>query len=91
MSTIKAGNEYERLREEPALTNKRHSVGQQQNGAYLFPDVETFGFRIGKRLFFVPARRSRDCAEAYIMYAAQAIPQIDTAGAEKSPFRTETN
>ncbi len=25
------------------------------------------------------------------MYVAQAIPQIDTAGAEKSPFRTETN
>ncbi len=24
------------------------------------------------------------------MYVAQAIPQIDTAGAEKSPFRTET-
>jgi len=25
------------------------------------------------------------------MYVAQAIQQIDTAGAEKSPFRTETN
>ena len=24
------------------------------------------------------------------MYVAQAIPKIDTAGAEKSPFRTET-
>ncbi len=25
------------------------------------------------------------------MYVAQAIPQIDKAGAEKSPFRTETD
>ncbi len=29
-----------------------------------------------------------DCAEACIMYVAQAIPQIDAAGAEKRPFRT---
>src|SRR5512137_1079607 len=54
------------------------------------PDAETIGFLTGKRLFFVLARRSRDCAEAYIMYVAQAIPKIDTARAEKSPFRTET-
>ncbi len=55
------------------------------------PDAETFGFRIGKWLFFVLARRSRCFAETYIVYVAQAIPQFNTARAEKSPFRTETN
>ncbi|MBA4391479.1 MAG: hypothetical protein C0399_11160 [Syntrophus sp. (in: bacteria)] len=40
--------------------------------------------------FFVLARKSRDCAEAHYVYAAQAKPQIDTARAEKNPFRTET-
>jgi hypothetical protein len=55
------------------------------------PDVEIIGFLIGKEGFFVLARRSRDCAEAYFTYVAQAIPQIDTARAEKSPFRMETD
>ena len=31
-----------------------------------------------------------DCAEACFTYVAHAIPQIDTAGPEKSTFRTET-
>jgi len=31
-------------------------------------------------------RKSRDCAEAYAMYAAQEIPQIDTEIAQKGHF-----
>ena len=31
-----------------------------------------------------------DCAEAYTMYAAQEIPQIDAEIAQKGHFRMET-
>jgi hypothetical protein len=47
-------------------------------------------FRIVKEVFFVLARKSRDCAEAYNMYAAQEKPQIDDARAEKNPLLAET-
>jgi hypothetical protein len=60
----------------------------------MFPEAseqETVRFRIRKEGFFVLARKSRDCAEAYFMYAAQAKPQIDAARAENNPFWTETN
>ncbi len=37
------------------------------------------------------ARKSRACAEAYLLYAAQENPKIDTAKAEKGTFRMETS
>jgi hypothetical protein len=39
---------------------------------------------------WMPRVKSRDCAEAYIMYVAQAIPQIDAEIAEKGHFWMET-
>ena len=48
----------------------------------------SFEFRNEK--FSARSRRSRDCAEAYRLYAAQEIPQIDTEIAEKSHFWIET-
>jgi len=36
--------------------------------------METIGSRTGKEGFFVQARKSRVCAEAYNMYAAQEKP-----------------
>jgi hypothetical protein len=47
-------------------------------------------FRFGKEGFFVQARKSRDCAEAYIG-TPQASPKIDAAWAEKNPFLMETH
>ena len=47
-------------------------------------------FLFGKEAFFVLARKSRGCAEAYIGYAAQGTSKIDTARAEKDPFRAKT-
>jgi hypothetical protein len=55
------------------------------------PNKKLFGSRTGKEEFFVPARKSMACAEAYNMYAAQERPQTDADGAEKDPFRTGTN
>jgi hypothetical protein len=40
---------------------------------------------------FARSRKSRDCAEAYIGYVTQAIPQIDAEIAKKSHFWMETN
>ncbi|MEN6620225.1 MAG: hypothetical protein ABFD50_01555 [Smithella sp.] len=48
-------------------------------------------FRAGKKIFFVQAKRSIFFAETYTRYVAQVMQQINTAGAEKSPFRMETN
>jgi len=47
-------------------------------------------FQIRNEGFFASSRRSRDCAEAYVQYAAQEIPQIDDEIAEKGHFRMET-
>ena len=41
--------------------------------------------------FFARSRKSRNYAEAYKWYAAQAIPQIDAEIAEKGHFWMETN
>ncbi|MEN6622894.1 MAG: hypothetical protein ABFD50_15260 [Smithella sp.] len=40
-------------------------------------------FRYGKKI--------KELRGGVHMYVAQAMPQIDTAGAGKSPFRTETD
>jgi hypothetical protein len=40
---------------------------------------------------FAMSRRSRACAEAYVWYVAQAIPQIDAEIAEKGHFWMETS
>ena len=40
--------------------------------------------------FFARSRKSRNCAEAYLTYAAQEIAQTDTEIAEKGRFETET-
>ena len=55
------------------------------------PGSDTIGFQFGNEEFFVLARKSRGCAEAYLVYVAQASPMIDTARAEKNRFRMETN
>jgi hypothetical protein len=47
-------------------------------------------FRFRNQQFFARSRKSRDCAEAYRLYAAQGIPQIDTGIAEKGYFWMET-
>ena len=70
------------------------SLNQQHWG--LRPHVAGRGvlirsFRFGKEAFFVLARKSRGCAEAYSQYVAQGTPKVDTARAEKDPFRMETD
>jgi hypothetical protein len=47
-------------------------------------------FPIQKCSFSARSRKSRDCAEAYKLYATQGIPQIDTEIAEKGRFWMET-
>jgi hypothetical protein len=48
--------------------------------------------RIENEGFFVVARKSRDCAEAYIgTPPRKASPQIDAATVEKNRFRSETH
>ncbi len=42
-------------------------------------------------MFWASSRKSRDYAEAYAMYAAQEILQIDADIAQKGHFRMETN
>ena len=46
--------------------------------------------QFGNRQFWANSRKSRDCAEAYAMYAAQVIPQIDAEIAQKGHFRMKT-
>jgi hypothetical protein len=48
-------------------------------------------FQFRNEEFFARSRESRDCAEAYIWYVAQAIPQIDAEIAEKGHLWMETN
>ena len=60
-------------------------------------------FQFRNEQFFARSRKSRDCAEAYIGYVTQAIPQIDPRGigfafhgagaeiAKKSHFWMETS
>ena len=48
-------------------------------------------FQFRNEQFFARSRKSRDCAEAYIGYVAQAIPQIDAEIAEKGYFWMETS
>ena len=43
-----------------------------------------------KLVIFSRSRKSRNYAEAYKMYAAQAIPQIDAEIAKKGNFWMET-
>ena len=47
-------------------------------------------YRFGNENFSARSRKSRNCAEAYILYVAQAIPQIDAEIAEKGYSRTVT-
>ena len=47
-------------------------------------------FPSGNEQFFARSRKSRDCAETYLEYVAQTIPQIDTEIVEKGRFQTET-
>ena len=42
--------------------------------------------RRGTQRSKVSAKKSRDCAETYILYVAQGIPLIDTEIAKKGPF-----
>jgi hypothetical protein len=61
---------------------------------YWFPNRKGGIFCSGKIMVHPKAEtegQSRICAEAYKMYAAQARPQIDAAGAEKYHFQTGTN
>ncbi len=44
-------------------------------------------FRTGNEQFFSRSRKSKDCAEAYLEYVAQAILQIDAEVVEKGRFR----
>jgi hypothetical protein len=48
-------------------------------------------FQFRNEQFFASSRKSRDCAEAYIGYVAQASPQIDAEIAEKGHFWMETS
>ena len=48
-------------------------------------------FQFRNEQFSARSRKSRDCAEAYRLYAAQGIPQIDTGIAEKGHFWMETS
>ena len=48
-------------------------------------------FQFRNEYFFARSRKSRDCAEAYNWYVAQAIPQIDAKIAEKGHFWMETS
>ncbi len=48
-------------------------------------------FQFRNEEFFARSRKSRDCAEAYIGYVAQAKPQIDAEIAEKGHFWMETS
>jgi proline dehydrogenase len=48
-------------------------------------------FQFRNEQFFARSRKSRDCAEAYIRYVAQAITQIDAEIAKKGHFWMETS
>ncbi len=48
-------------------------------------------FQFRNEQFSARSRKTRGCAEAYIGYVAQAIPQIDAKIAEKGNFWMETN
>jgi hypothetical protein len=48
-------------------------------------------FQFRNEQFCARSRKSRDCAEAYKLYVAQAIPKIDTEIAEKGHFWMETS
>ena len=47
-------------------------------------------FQFRNEQFFARSRKSRDWAEAYIWYVAQAIPQIDAEIAKKGHLWMET-
>ena len=47
-----------------------------------------FSFQFRNENFFARSRKSKNCAEAYNLYAAQAILKIDAEIAEKGHFRT---
>ena len=47
-------------------------------------------FQFRNEEFFARSRKARDCAEAYIGYVAQAIPQIDAEIGKKGHFWMET-
>ena len=51
---------------------------------------ETIGFQFGNEDFFVLARKSRDCAEAYRSTPHKRSSAFDTARAKKDRFRMET-
>jgi hypothetical protein len=49
-------------------------------------ETKNFIHKMWKRAFFVLARLSRDCAEAWQRHAAQVIPKTYAARAEKYSF-----
>ena len=48
-------------------------------------------FQIRNETFFARSRKSRDCAETYLEYVAQEIPQIEAEIAEKGHFWMESD
>jgi hypothetical protein len=71
-----------------SISESLTSARPQMNLWIMGPSV-SFQFR--HEQFFASSRKSRDCAEAYIGYVAQAISQIDAEIAEKGHFWMETN
>ena len=53
--------------------------------------MQNYKFPIRKRGFFCPGKEIKGLRGGVHGYAAQEIPQIDTAGAKKDRFRMETN
>jgi len=49
----------------------------------------SLNFQFENENFCARSRQSRNCAEAYLEYAAQEIPQIDAEIAQKGHFRME--
>ncbi len=52
--------------------------------------MRSYWFTIRKEGIFCPGKEIKGLCGGVRPYAAQASPQIDTARAEKHPFRTET-
>ena len=52
--------------------------------------MRNYWFPIRKGGIFRSGQEIKELHGGILLYAAQVIPQIDTARAEKNPFRTET-
>ncbi len=71
-----------------SVNSSEYSSAHPQMNLWIIGTSVSFQFR--NEQFFARSRKSRDCAEAYIGYDAQAIPQIDAEIAEKGHFWMET-